>query len=248
MTRTPSGRTSSSSSPRSAAPSIFLRGSPACRTTLRQTLRGELPQHVSIGAVLFVAAALTSAVAGQARFVQYLWCDCPILINCWACRNRHNVQFVPVWTPDNELLLWLIRTSAARADTWDALAAQTGVPAGHQDTGMRAPQVALAGEASAPVSAGLASATVDHAIGPDRAEADHADRSTDRGAGGWPAPEGFCRTGRDEDEVNLAAVAAYRASLEDGKPLSERGLAAMYGKTSRCWARNRMAEAGVLRP
>jgi hypothetical protein len=38
-------------------------------------------------------------------------------------------------------------------------------------------------------------------------------------------------------------VAAYRASLENGAPLSERKLAAMYGKTSRRWARNRIAEA-----
>jgi hypothetical protein len=41
----------------------------------------------------------------------------------------------------------------------------------------------------------------------------------------------------------VAAVAVYRASLDVGKPLSERKLAAMFGKTSRRWARNRMAEA-----
>jgi hypothetical protein len=34
----------------------------------------------------------------------------------------------------------------------------------------------------------------------------------------------------------------YRASLKEGKPLSERKLAAMFGKTSRRWARSRMAE------
>jgi hypothetical protein len=38
-------------------------------------------------------------------------------------------------------------------------------------------------------------------------------------------------------------VVAYRASLERGSPLSERQLAAMFGKTSRRWSRNRMAEA-----
>jgi hypothetical protein len=38
-------------------------------------------------------------------------------------------------------------------------------------------------------------------------------------------------------------VAAYRASIAEGEPLSERKLAAMFGKTSRRWARNRMAEA-----
>ena len=49
-------------------------------------------------------------------------------------------------------------------------------------------------------------------------------------------------TSRDGD-INAAAVAAYRASLQAGKPLSERKLAGQFGKTSRRWARNRMAEA-----
>jgi hypothetical protein len=44
-------------------------------------------------------------------------------------------------------------------------------------------------------------------------------------------------------DVNTAAVAAYRASLDTGAPLSERKLAAMFGKTSRRWARNWVAEA-----
>ena len=44
-------------------------------------------------------------------------------------------------------------------------------------------------------------------------------------------------------DVNTAAVAAYRASIDTGRPLSERKLAAMFGKTSRRWARSRMAEA-----
>jgi hypothetical protein len=45
-------------------------------------------------------------------------------------------------------------------------------------------------------------------------------------------------------DIDAAAVAAYRASLVDGKPLSERKLAAAFGKTSRRWARNRIAESG----
>ena len=44
-------------------------------------------------------------------------------------------------------------------------------------------------------------------------------------------------------DINAAAVAAYRASLQTGRPLSERKLARQFGKTSRRWARNRMAEA-----
>jgi hypothetical protein len=43
-----------------------LRASPACRTTLHQMLGGELLQHVSAGVVLVIAAALRSAVFGQA--------------------------------------------------------------------------------------------------------------------------------------------------------------------------------------
>jgi hypothetical protein len=50
----------------------------------------------------------------------------------------------------------------------------------------------------------------------------------------------------DELSVNTAAVAAYRASAASGKPLSERRLAEMFGKTSRRWARSRIAEARRL--
>ena len=55
-------------------------------------------------------------------------------------------------------------------------------------------------------------------------------------------------TGEDrEEDINVAAVAAYRTSIESGRPLSERKLAAMFGKTSRRWARGRMAEARQAR-
>jgi len=43
-----------------------LQGSPACGTMLHQMLRGELLQHVFVGVVLVVAAALKPAVLGQA--------------------------------------------------------------------------------------------------------------------------------------------------------------------------------------
>jgi hypothetical protein len=45
------------------------------------------------------------------------------------------------------------------------------------------------------------------------------------------------------DAVNDAAVAAYRRSAQAGNPLSERKLAQMFGRTSRRWARARIAEA-----
>ena len=43
--------------------------------------------------------------------------------------------------------------------------------------------------------------------------------------------------------VNDAAVAAYRLSAQAGNPLSERKLAQTFGRTSRRWARARIAEA-----
>ena len=42
-----------------------------------------------------------------------------------------------------------------------------------------------------------------------------------------------------DPDVNAAAVAAYRASVQAGIPLSERKLAGQFGMTSRRWARNR---------
>lgn len=48
--------------------------------------------------------------------------------------------------------------------------------------------------------------------------------------------------------VNVAAVAAYRASVLAGQPLSERRLAEAFGTTSRRWARNRIAEARQSSP
>jgi hypothetical protein len=46
-----------------------------------------------------------------------------------------------------------------------------------------------------------------------------------------------------EEDINVAAVAAYRTSIDTGRPLSGRKLAAMFGKTSGRWARSRTAEA-----
>jgi hypothetical protein len=65
--------------------------------------------------------------------------------------------------------------------------------------------------------------------------ADHADHVP----GSLPAPG----ASSGEIDTEAAAVAAYHVSVEAGQPLSERKLAARFGKTSRRWARNRMAEA-----
>jgi hypothetical protein len=63
-----------------------------------------------------------------------------------------------------------------------------------------------------------------------------------RGPGGPAAPRTAIATAAGGD-VDTAAVAAYRASVREGRPLSERKLAAAFGKTSRRWARDRMTEA-----
>jgi hypothetical protein len=70
----------------------------------------------------------------------------------------------------------------------------------------------------------------------------HPDRAADQAdqVRGWPPVVG---TSSGESDTNAAAVAAYRASVQDGQPISERKLAEMFGKTSRRWARSRMAEA-----
>jgi hypothetical protein len=78
--------------------------------------------------------------------------------------------------------------------------------------------------------------------GPDWADRTH--RVSDNGAVGWSTVTGVCTTGEDrQEDINMAAVAAYQTSIDTGRPLSERKLAAMFGKTSRRWARSRMAEA-----
>jgi hypothetical protein len=67
-----------------------------------------------------------------------------------------------------------------------------------------------------------------------------------RGPSGPTAP-GLATVTAPAGDINAAAVATYRASLRDGKPLSERKLAETFGKTSRRWARNQMAEAQQVR-
>jgi hypothetical protein len=58
----------------------------------------------------------------------------------------------------------------------------------------------------------------------------------------WPIV-GITADGDSEAEINAAEVAAYRASSDNRQPLSERKLAAMFGKTSRRWARHRISDA-----
>jgi hypothetical protein len=82
------------------------------------------------------------------------------------------------------------------------------------------------------------------AVGPDRSVVDRAHRAPDNKAIGWSTVNA---AGTTDEDINAAAVTAYRTSIDTGRPLSERKLAAMFGKTSRRWARSRMAEVGQAR-
>jgi hypothetical protein len=148
-----------------------------------------------------------------------------------------------------ELLVWMIRTATA----------------GGLDRGPAADQTAWSGDQAAHgrPGASLPEATPDNGVArlvpacgngthvPARGPADQgsgpgqgtAPDQPDQDADPIRAGSGRAGTARDETGTIAAAVAAYRASLQEGTPLSERKLAGMFGKTSRRWARSRMAEA-----
>jgi hypothetical protein len=132
-----------------------------------------------------------------------------------------------------ELLVWLIRTSEAAAR--EPSARHFG-----RDARCRA--------AACPVPASAADG--ERPGGSQRGTSDPAWRPTGRPAGQSPI-----LTGAERDDemlgasaVNAAAVAAYRLSLQAGNPLSERRLAQMFGRTSRRWARARIADARQASP
>jgi hypothetical protein len=134
-----------------------------------------------------------------------------------------------------ELLVWIIRTAAggpARGRPGASL------PEATPDNGLaRVGLVPACGNGPQVQARGPAA---DQGSGPGQGTVpDHADQNADQ----IQAGSGQAGTVRDESETIAAAVAAYRASLQTGRPLSERKLAGMFGKTSRRWARSRMAEA-----
>ena len=151
-----------------------------------------------------------------------------------------------------ELLVWIIRTAAAGNPGRGPTADHVGPQADHYGTSLRpaAAQQRDAGPGNlirhdtGPTPSGEdgplpvpGMTGAGQASGPGWNAADQADQIADRALG---SPELVVTVGPD---VNAAAVAAYRASVQAGKPLSERKLAGHFGKTSRRWARNRMAEA-----
>ena len=159
-----------------------------------------------------------------------------------------------------ELLVWIIRTAAAGerdrgpADhdcqqpdhPWTGPWSADGqVP--DAGAGRRYGQVTDLTAASEDTSQPLVpAARADQRPGPSPDQTDHPDQiadhpgtAADRISGDLPLGS----TGRGEGDVNAAAVAAYRSSVQNGQPLSERKLAGMFGRTSRRWARSRMTEA-----
>jgi hypothetical protein len=132
-----------------------------------------------------------------------------------------------------ELLVWLIRTSGP---------ADRGPSAEHPCTG-----------AACRAAARLLPASAVGGERPgegERGTSDLACRLAGQASGQSPIPAGRQR----DDEVheastdNVAAVAAYQLSVQAGSPLSERRLAQMFGRTSRRWARARIADARQVSP
>ncbi len=127
-----------------------------------------------------------------------------------------------------ELLVWLIRTSGA---------AERG-PSAEQLCDRAAGRTAIR---SLPVSAAdgdRPGGSERHGSGPARRPAGQAARLP-----AVPASEQRDDEVPEAGTVNDAAVAAYRLSVQAGNPLSERRLAQMFGRTSRRWARARIADA-----
>ncbi len=86
--------------------------------------------------------------------------------------------------------------------------------------------------------------------GPAAAASSGQDSRNDRGLpaqgqrpAGQPAGQPATDAVPEAGACNDAAVAAYRLSVQAGNPLSERKLAQMFGRTSRRWARARIAAA-----
>lgn len=156
-----------------------------------------------------------------------------------------------------ELLLWLIRTAASGAVVREPGADGECGPVDHPVAGLRlvsALDLEVPGDWVAPGSHAGPGDMSDRCVGPvlhagwasgpGRPDAGHAHRPVVQETVGWSMVNGGGTIVEDDEEdINVAAVAAYRASLDTGAPLSERKLAAMFGKTSRRWARNRMADA-----
>ena len=132
-----------------------------------------------------------------------------------------------------ELLVWLVRTSRTTEREPSA-------------------EPACNGEACrAVVRAGLAGAVDGERSGRSGRIASDQMREPEGQVGGQHASHAGGQRqdeGPDAEAINDAAVAAYRLSVQAGNPLSERRLAQIFGRTSRRWARARIADARQAPP
>ena len=158
-----------------------------------------------------------------------------------------------------ELLVWIIRTAAvgepARAPAADHGRQQPDQPwtgpwpvAGQPPDAGGGRDGQFTGLAAVNEDAPEPLVRADQRPGPRPDQADHPDQTPDQAAGHpgtvadqVPGDPPFTGTGGGGDDI-AAAVTAYRSSVRQGAPLSERKLGGMFGK-SRRWARSRMAEA-----
>ena len=125
-----------------------------------------------------------------------------------------------------ELLVWLIRTSGT---------VEHRPPAGH-----------LGHAAACRAAARPATTAATGAEFPRRGDRDTPDQARQPTAqvarSAIPASGQRDQAVPEADAVHDAAVAAYRLSVQAGNPLSERKLAQMFGRTSRRWARAKIAD------
>jgi len=153
-----------------------------------------------------------------------------------------------------ELLVWIIRTATACGVVRESAAVQTRAGSDQSQPDLRfVPDLSLDGPLT---DAGLVSVSKtgpqflarttrpDQESGPAPGTANHLHNAVYQSGVGSTMVD----ANGGEDEINGAAIAAYRASVESGKPLSERKLAGMFGRTSRRWARRCIAEAGQSVP
>jgi hypothetical protein len=165
-----------------------------------------------------------------------------------------------------EMLAWMVRTTAG-GEPDRVPGAGHALPQPDLPGPSRRPDVSQVGEtvtAVAPADGASlepqsahepprAACAADQVQGPGPAGPDGTDQANQVGgpvreSTGPPGPSGLSAPGRatvmaSAGDINAAAVAAYRASLQEGKPLSERKLAGAFGRSSRRWARAWMAEA-----
>ena len=154
-----------------------------------------------------------------------------------------------------ELLVWIIRTAAAgepaRVPAADHERQQPDQPwtgpcpvADQLPDAGGGPDGQVTGLAAVNGGAPEPPARADQRPGPRPDQADHPDQAADHpgtAADQVPGDPPLTGTGGGGDDI-AAAVTAYRSSVRQGAPLSERKLGGMFGK-SRRWARSRMAEA-----